>query len=92
MKLSYLLLAAVLLPLATAPVSGETVLIDEAAQRAAAIEMPARGMSMQAVRERFGSPQQELPAVGEPPITRWVYDRFTVYFEHHLVITSVVKR
>jgi hypothetical protein len=28
--------------------------------------------------------------VGDPPITRWVYDRFTVYFENDRVIHSVV--
>jgi hypothetical protein len=53
---------------------------------------PTNGESMDKVRQRFGDPVREMPWVGDPPITRWVYDNFTVYFEHDLVITSVVHR
>lgn len=52
--------------------------------------MPARGMSMDKVEAQFGSPSERLPAVGEPPITRWKYPGFEVYFEHQLVIHTVV--
>ena len=51
--------------------------------------MPNRGMTMERVERAFGQPRQRLAPVGDPPITRWVYDGFTVYFEHHIVITSV---
>ena len=51
--------------------------------------MPSRGISMARVEQAFGRPQRRLDPVGDPPVTRWVYDGFTVYFEHHLVITSV---
>ncbi len=51
--------------------------------------MPTNGMSMTEVRDRFGGPLAEQPAVGEPPITRWRYDGHTVYFERDRVITSV---
>lgn len=51
---------------------------------------PTQGMSMETVEQRFGQPKQKLSAVGEPPITRWVYDGFMVYFEHNLVLHSVV--
>jgi hypothetical protein len=44
---------------------------------------------MDRVRERWGEPRQRLAAVGEPPISRWVYDGFSVYFEHRHVIHSV---
>ncbi|MEW7978495.1 MAG: hypothetical protein G8D28_06820 [gamma proteobacterium symbiont of Phacoides pectinatus] len=44
------------------------------------------------VRGRFGEPDQQLPWVGEPPISRWVYPDFTVYFEKEYVINSVVHR
>lgn len=50
---------------------------------------PARGSTMQQVEKTLGQPKQVLPAVGNPPITRWVYDAFTVYFEHDRVIHSV---
>lgn len=54
--------------------------------------MPPRGVTMEAVRSRLGPPSHRTPAVGDPPITRWVYDEFTVYFEHDRVIHSVKRR
>ena len=56
------------------------------------MNMPVRGMHKDQVRARFGAPREIKTAVGEPPITRWVYDGFTVYFEHSYVIQSVVNR
>jgi len=56
------------------------------------VSRPAHGTSMDSVLQRFGEPESRLSAVGEPPITRWNYANFTVYFEHHLVIHSVVQR
>lgn len=50
---------------------------------------PTRGMSMDKVEATFGAPSQRAAPVGEPPITRWEYPGFVVYFEHHLVIHSV---
>jgi hypothetical protein len=56
---------------------------------AASAERPNRGMSMEKVEATYGAPARRVPAVGEPPITRWEYPGFVVYFEHHLVIHSV---
>ncbi|MCW8907265.1 MAG: hypothetical protein OQL28_08440 [Sedimenticola sp.] len=53
---------------------------------------PRPGQTMDSVRASFGVPEQELPWVGEPPITRWIYPGFTVYFEHEFVINTVVHR
>lgn len=53
------------------------------------VERPRSGMSMDQVKAKFGVANNELDAVGEPPITRWVYNDFTVYYEHHLVIHAV---
>lgn len=50
---------------------------------------PARGMSMEKVEATFGAPVSRVPAVGEPPISRWEYPGFVVYFEHQLVIHTV---
>jgi hypothetical protein len=50
---------------------------------------PTRGMSMDKVEATFGSPSRRVPAVGTPPITRWEYPGFVVYFEHNIVIHSV---
>ncbi len=53
---------------------------------------PTQGMSMADVEQKFGMPEQKFAAVGEPPITRWQYADFLVYFEHSHVIHSVVPR
>ncbi|MBE0438572.1 MAG: hypothetical protein IBX57_02220 [Gammaproteobacteria bacterium] len=51
---------------------------------------PVQGMTMASVEQKFGQPEQKSAAVGEPPITRWTYSDFVVFFEHNLVIHSVV--
>lgn len=51
---------------------------------------PARGMTMEKVEAAFGAPASRLPAVGQPPITRWEYPGFVVYFEHRVVLHTVV--
>lgn len=62
------------------------------ASSAGGLPRPSRGMKMDQVLQRFGEPRQRLPAVGEPPITRWIYDGYTVYFENEYTITSVLHR
>lgn len=52
---------------------------------------PARAATMSAVEQAFGKPDKILPAVGDPPITRWIYPDFTVYFERQYVIHSVAS-
>ena len=52
-------------------------------------DLPGNYMSMTTVSSVFGEPDNQAPAVGQPPITRWYYPRYTVYFEHDRVITSV---
>jgi len=51
---------------------------------------PTRGMSMKAVINYYGEPASKSAAVGEPPITRWTYPYFVVFFEQSTVIHSVV--
>lgn len=55
----------------------------------ASADRPIRGMSMEKVEAKFGAPAKRVPAVGAPPISRWEYPGFVVYFEHHLVLHSV---
>ena len=83
--------AALALALTALPVRGEVLLIDAIADEAA-VQTPSRGSSMDAVRSRYGEPDEIHAAVGEPPITRWMYPEFTVYFEHEHVIHAVVRR
>lgn len=58
----------------------------------AGILRPSQGMNMARVEQKFGPPMQKLPAVGEPPITRWQYGEFDVFFEYDKVIHSVINR
>lgn len=53
---------------------------------------PSRGMSMAQVEQRFGAPAERFAAVGQPPITRWVYPGFVVYFEYQHVVHAVASR
>jgi hypothetical protein len=41
------------------------------------------------VEVRYGAPSQRYEAVGQPPITRWVYPSFVVYFEYSHVVHAV---
>jgi hypothetical protein len=63
---------------------------DGVAVREATVDRPSRGMSMTAVESRFGQPTTRHSAVGQPPITRWDYPGYSVYFEHQFVIHAVV--
>lgn len=54
------------------------------------ISRPTRGMHMAEVKRRFGAPLKRHAAVGQPPITRWDYARYSVFFEDHIVIHTVV--
>jgi hypothetical protein len=53
--------------------------------------LPTRGSTMESVKAKFGAPLQEEPAVGTPPITRWDYAGYSVFFENDKVLHSVVK-
>ena len=77
-------------------VGAETLLVDRV-QSEAAIALPSRGASMAQVEKRFGAPAQKLPPVAgpnsrrhNPPITRWIYPGFEVYFEYNHVIDAVL--
>jgi hypothetical protein len=69
----------------------ETIAVDNGiAVKESDVATPARGMTMDEVATKFGSPVSKVPAVGSPPISRWDYPGFVVYFEHEHVIHSVV--
>jgi len=52
---------------------------------------PTRGMTQKSVEANFGAPQAARDAIGEPPITRWEYANFVVFFEYDRVIHAVSK-
>jgi hypothetical protein len=53
------------------------------------ITTPSRGMTMHEVNEKFGAPVNKIGPVGTPPISRWEYAGFVVYFEGDHVIHAV---
>ena len=90
MKIPSLLVAALFVcgaPLALA----EIVAVDgNMSVRDSAVNHPARGSTMQSVESKFGTPVSKHGAVGKPPITRWDYPTFSVFFENDRVIHSVL--
>jgi hypothetical protein len=86
-------LLAAALALLPSPAQADVLLV-ERVDKAAAVP---RGISMDQVLARYGEPAERVAPVGgdrpqHPPITRWVYGDFTVYFEHDKVIDSVANR
>lgn len=55
------------------------------------MQLPRRSMDKESVRQEFGDPREMVDAVGEPPISQWVYADYIVYFEDNWVLYSVVK-
>jgi hypothetical protein len=49
-------------------------------------------MSQASVESTYGSPNSKVPAVGDPPISRWEYGDFIVFFEYDKVIHSVNRK
>jgi hypothetical protein len=88
MRYRILLLAAVF---ASGLAGAATVAVDNGiAVKDSDVTTPTRGMSMEQVSTKFGTPVTKVPAVGKPPISRWEYPGFIVYFEADHVIHSVV--
>ncbi|OQX13597.1 MAG: hypothetical protein BWK73_11610 [Thiothrix lacustris] len=62
---------------------------------AALADYPNRGMSMNGVKAQYGEPQSISQSAGPikkrwPLITVWHYGAFSVYFERHTVLHTVV--
>jgi hypothetical protein len=91
-KSSTSLLAAIAATLALAgPALADELKVPAASGGA---DKPASGMSMETVEAKYGAPSRRVPAVGgataaQPPITRWEYPGFVVYFEHNKVVHTV---
>lgn len=81
-----------LLLAASAVVSAETVQvpIGQQAQGKWTMERPITGMAQSQVEARFGKPLDWRDAVGEPPISSWIYQDFVVYFEYDRVLHTVL--
>ena len=81
------------LALAAGVARADTLLIDGVEGDAqSASSRPKSDMTMTAVESKYGAPTRKHATVGQPPITRWDYTGFSVYFENHRVIHAVVQR
>jgi len=77
---------------------GDVLVIEEAPageatrspRRTAEDRVPSRGMNKDNVRNVFGEPAREHAPVGDPPITRWDYADYSVFFEYNKVLHSVM--
>ena len=90
------ILVAILGGLAVAgSAAADTIVVNDQVQvRESRTDVPKRGVTMDDVQKHFGAPVTRHPAVGggsphRPPITRWDYNGFSVFFERDRVIDSV---
>ena len=94
LTLSLALIAGLLLQ---APAQAETLLVERTQSETQ--PLPGRGQSMTQVEASFGAPQVKHAAVSgpnsrrsNPPITRWDYPGFSVYFEYSHVVDAVANK
>lgn len=94
MQKTFLLLTALALGTVTS-LRAETLAVPET-PAASTAGLPQRGSSQSAVLKHFGEPQTRHATVGggsaqQPPITRWDYAGYSVFFENSHVVDVVVK-
>lgn len=78
---------------AAAPLAAEQVLVPIGRQGLPAQSLPALpepGSSMEQVEAMLGPPLRRHAPVGEPPISRWEYRHFVVFFEHRTMLDIVM--
>jgi len=68
------------------------VLLIEEVRQSERMNLPVNGMSRDEVYARFGEPVSKRAAVGDPPITRWNYASWSVYFEFEWVLFTVLHK
>lgn len=86
-------LFALALIVATPVTFADTLTIPVGQQHGSSVstDLPQRGLSFATVLERHGDPAVRQAAIGEPPISRWDYQGFSVYFEAGTVVHSVLQ-
>ncbi|MFK5914590.1 MAG: hypothetical protein QM484_09450 [Woeseiaceae bacterium] len=93
-RLTYVLSSSfLLLGLVSSPYAEEIIMPPANTESAEfSVQVPGRGMTMESVQTKFGEAQSREEAVGTPPITKWNYSEFSVYFESEFVIHAVVNK
>ena len=89
-------LLILLLTFALSPAHADILLLDgistEPTNAKEGVPRPTHGMSANKVKETWGIPKSVTEPVGNPPIQRWEYEKFFVFFEGEHVINSVFKK
>jgi hypothetical protein len=87
--LSSLMLAS---SIAYTGLAADEVVIPLGQQGESSVERPPRGTNKAQVEAVYGEPESRHGPTGGPPIYRWEYPDYTVYFEGDLVLHTVLKR
>lgn len=92
-KISFTGMLGLLLVVLSGPLSADVLTINQFQPEVRpGDQMFVNGLSEQAVLSRFGEPVRKVAPVGQPPISQWVYDNFTVYFEYQTALHAVIHR
>ena len=67
----------------------DVLIIDEVRQ-VDKMDLPRNGETKSSIETKFGAPDSRQQAVGDPPISRWDYEQYSVYFEYDRVLFSVL--
>jgi len=89
----FIAISILLLPVITSIAKADELRIPvgQQAQDKSDIARPNHGDTIAEVQDQFGEPLEWSDAVGEPPISSWIYSDFIVYFEHDIVLHVVLK-
>jgi hypothetical protein len=91
--LGTLIISTSLASIAAEPVKkGELYTTAVTTQGDASVSRPKNSQTKEEVAAKFGEPLKKVAAIGEPPISRWEYGKFNVFFEDNLVIHTVLKK
>lgn len=92
MKSLKIMIPVLALLLGGTTVHAESVQMKGVGQGKSSVPMPRAGITKNQVAKGYGTPTKRIAAVGQPPISKWVYAEYTVYFEHDRVIHAVAHQ
>jgi hypothetical protein len=81
-----------LMSLMTMPIYADVISVPLSQSAQMKGKKPSQGSTKEQVVSLYGEPLNRLEAIGNPPITRWIYSHFTVFFEYNKVIHSVTHK
>ena len=87
------LLGLIVLTAFAVPISADviTISLPHPSAEELGIDVPERSLTKERVEAQFGAPLVRHASVGEPPISWWDYEGYSVYFESDRVLHTVLK-